>query len=83
MDRDDRPYHHGDLRQALIRAAVERVAEAGIDAVKVSTLARALGVSSAAPFRHFASRQALLVAAAEQGADAMLARIQGCHGQPG
>lgn len=72
MSDDPRPYHHGDLRQALIRAAVDRVAESGIDAVKVSSLARTVGVSSAAPFRHFASRQALLVAAAEEGAQRML-----------
>lgn len=58
-------YHHGDLRAALIQATIDTVAEHGIHAVKVSALARALGVSSAAPFRHFSSRLDLLVAAAE------------------
>ncbi len=58
-------YHHGDLRAALIQATIETVAREGIHAVKVSTLARRLGVSSAAPFRHFGSRIELLVGAAE------------------
>ena len=63
-----RGYHHGDLREALLDAAVRTVEDLGIDAVKVSALARECGVSSAAPFRHFASREALLVAAAERAA---------------
>lgn len=77
MGRRSRSYHHGDLRQALIRAAVRVVAETGTHDVRVSSLAKELGVSSAAPFRHFASKQALLVAAAEEGAEAMLAAMQG------
>lgn len=61
-------YHHGDLARALVEAGAKLAAEAGVGAVKPSTLAKQLGVSSAAPFRHFASRDALLVAIAEEGA---------------
>ncbi len=65
--RDRKPgnaYHHGDLRDALITAAL-RMAEAnGPEAVSFSALARELGVTQAAPYRHFADRDALLTAAA-------------------
>lgn len=61
-----RRYHHGDLRNALLDAAVVVAAEQGVAAITVSGLARACGVSSGAPFRHFASRLDLLVAAAER-----------------
>lgn len=63
-----RGYHHGDLREALLDAVIDVVASEGVGAVKVSALARACGVSSAAPFRHFPTREALLVAAAERAA---------------
>lgn len=63
-----RPYHHGDLRQALLEAALEVVNVSGVDAVTMSGLSKSLGVSVAAPFRHFPTREALLVALAEEGA---------------
>lgn len=53
-------YHHGDLREALIEAAFNVVEEAGAEAVNFSALAKALGVSQAAPYRHYADRDALL-----------------------
>ena len=62
-------YHHGDLRQTLVRLALEVVDREGVDAVRMRQLARDAGVSSAAPFRHFADRPALLDAVAEQAAD--------------
>ncbi len=82
-------YHHGDLRAALIQGTIDVVAEQGIHAVKVSALARELGVSSAAPFRHFGSRIELLVAAAEhasgewmQAVEVAMSRAQNpLHGQ--
>ncbi|MFD2647863.1 TetR/AcrR family transcriptional regulator [Devosia albogilva] len=61
------PYHHGNLRQALLEAALvllERDGEAGLG---LRDLARAVGVSPAAPYRHFASRAALLEALAVTG----------------
>jgi AcrR family transcriptional regulator len=70
------PYHHGDLRSTLIRAAADVAAREGVDAIRISDLARAAGVSGAAPFRHFPTRQALLVAVAEEGARRMMERLQ-------
>lgn len=61
------PYHHGNLRQALLETALlllEREGEAGLG---LRDLARAVGVSAAAPYRHFDSRAALLEALAVTG----------------
>jgi len=60
-------YHHGNLRAAMIDAAIGLIAEKGAEAVTVREVARQAGVSSGAPFRHFASRKALMTAVAEQG----------------
>ena len=65
-------YHHGDLRDELLRAAVEIAAERGLSNLSLRECARRAGVSHAAPYRHFADKQALLYAIAEQG-DAWLA----------
>ena len=61
-----RPYHHGDLRHALVEAAYDLVTEGGAEMVSVREAARRAGVSPGAPFRHFASRDALLAAVAEE-----------------
>lgn len=60
-------YHHGDLRQALVRAACQQVEQEGPDSLSLAQLARSLGVSQPAPYRHFADRDALLVAVATEG----------------
>lgn len=61
-------YHHGDLREALVGAALEVIAESGVGALSIAEAARRTGVSAAAPYRHFAGRQALLNAAAIRAA---------------
>ena len=60
-------YHHGDLQQALLQAAVELVAEHGVHGLSLREAARRVGVSHAAPYRHYADKNAILVAIAEQG----------------
>ena len=57
-------YHHGDLKAALVDAAVELIAEHGARAFSVAELSRRLGVTAAAPYRHFANRDELLAAVA-------------------
>ena len=59
-------YHHGDLRDALVQAALQDVEGGGPEAVNISALAKKLGVSQPAPYRHFADREALLVAVTAQ-----------------
>ena len=60
-------YHHGDLKRALLEAALEMLDQEGADGVGLRELARKVGVSPAAPYRHFRSRQALLEAVATEG----------------
>lgn len=62
-----RPYHHGNLRHALLEAAERTVRDRGADDLSLRELAREVGVSHGAPRRHFADRQALLDALAETG----------------
>jgi AcrR family transcriptional regulator len=63
----ERPYHHGNLRTALLEEAERTVRDQGIDQLSLRALAREVGVSHAAPRRHFPDRQALLDALAEAG----------------
>ena len=63
----ERPYHHGNLRGALLDAAERTVRERGVQALSLRELAREIGVSHGAPRRHFPDRQALLDALAESG----------------
>lgn len=65
--RDPKPYHHGDLRAALVRAGLEAVEQGGPEAVSLREIAASLGVSRAAPYRHFTDRRALLAAIAAEG----------------
>ena len=62
-----RPYHHGDLRQALLASAERTLLEKGVAALSLRELARDVGVSHAAPGRHFKDKQALVDALALTG----------------
>ena len=55
-------YHHGDLRDALVQAALQEVELGGPEAISISALAKKLGVSQPAPYKHFADRESLLMA---------------------
>ncbi|WP_054811630.1 TetR/AcrR family transcriptional regulator [Nocardia arizonensis] len=60
------PYHHGDLRNALVRAAAALAENGGPEAVTVRAAARRVGVTPTAAYRHFANHDQLLAAAHEQ-----------------
>jgi AcrR family transcriptional regulator len=62
-----RGYHHGNLRQALIDAALELIAAKGPAGFTVAEAARSAGVSPAAPYRHFRDREELLADVALRG----------------
>lgn len=62
-----RGYHHGNLREALIAAALDLIAEKGPAGFTFAEAARAAGVSPAAPYRHFRDREALMADVALQG----------------
>ena len=63
----DLAYHHGNLREAVLERAAQVVAEHGVEALSLRSLARDLGVSHSAPSRHFPDRAALLSALAKSG----------------
>jgi AcrR family transcriptional regulator len=62
-----KPYHHGDLRSALLTAGEAMVERVGVEALSLRELTREIGVSNNAPRRHFPSKQVLLDALALQG----------------
>jgi AcrR family transcriptional regulator len=62
-----RAYHHGNLREALIRAALELIARKGIAGFTLAEAARFTGVSPAAPYRHFRDRDELMASVAHRG----------------
>lgn len=76
-------YHHGNLRAALVDAAVDLARRGGPDAVTIRAVTRTAGVSPAAAYRHFADQRALADAAGDVAtmrlAEAMLA-VQGLFG---
>ncbi|MGC0421302.1 TetR/AcrR family transcriptional regulator [Embleya sp. AB8] len=71
-----RGYHHGDLRNALIQAAVERARAGGPQAIVLREVARATGVSSTAAYRHFANHHELVEAVKEHGLSLMAAAMR-------
>jgi AcrR family transcriptional regulator len=62
-----RGYHHGNLKEALMRAALDLIAEKGAAGFTFAEAARSAGVSPAAPYRHFRDRDELLASVALQG----------------
>ena len=62
-----RPYHHGDLRAALMTAALSLIDQHGVKGLALSDAAHLAGVSVAAPYRHFKDKEALLAEIAAEG----------------
>lgn len=62
-----RGYHHGNLREALVEAALQLIAEKGPAGFTIAEAARLAGVSPAAPYRHFRDAEALLADVALRG----------------
>ncbi|MDT0485218.1 TetR/AcrR family transcriptional regulator [Streptomyces doebereineriae] len=79
---ETRPYHHGDLRSALLAAAERTLRDKGSASLSLRELARDLGVSHAAPGRHFKDKQALLNALALVGYDRMAEALEAAD-EPG
>jgi AcrR family transcriptional regulator len=60
-------YHHGDLRRALLDAALQVLEAEGAHALTLREVARRVGVTQAAPYHHFSDKEAILAAVAEEG----------------
>jgi AcrR family transcriptional regulator len=82
MSTSKAPYHHGDLRAALVRAAMELLEESGETALSLRAVARCAGVSPAAPYRHYADREALVSAVSAVGYRELAERLAAAHPSP-
>lgn len=86
-DSPARGYHHGDLKRALLEAAMTLLRAEGVEGLTLRAVARAAGVSPSAPYRHFADRRALIAAIAEDGfrrlGDALREAMQSAPGPLG
>jgi AcrR family transcriptional regulator len=71
-----RGYHHGNLREALIEAALDLIAKKGPAGFTFADAARSAGVSSAAPYRHFRDRDALIADVARRGFELFAGRLE-------
>jgi AcrR family transcriptional regulator len=69
-------YHHGELRGALVQAALQQAELGGAEAISISALAKQLGVSQPAPYKHFADREALLTAVTVEAFRQFLATLR-------
>ena len=79
-----RGYHHGNLKEELIRAALDLIARKGPAGFTFAEAARAAGVSPAAPYRHFRDRDDLLIDIARRGFEQFAAALAGAwdEGRP-
>ena len=78
-----RPYHHGDLRNALLEAARAILEEKGLAALSLRAVARRAGVSHAAPYRHFPNHEALLAELVGEGFAELRKDIAAAGARPG
>lgn len=76
------PYHHGDLRRALIDTALAMVREEGTWKFTLREVARRAGVSHAAPYNHFADKSALLAEVAALGFQALRREMEEAARRP-
>jgi AcrR family transcriptional regulator len=72
-------YHHGALREALLKATLELIEEEGIGAVSLRQVARAAGVSPGAPYHHFPDRAALLSVLSDEGFHKLAKTLKEAH----
>jgi AcrR family transcriptional regulator len=69
-------YHHGDLREALVEAAMRALERQSVEGLSLRALGRTLGVSPRAPYRHFETKEELLAAVAVKGLHAFRERLE-------
>ncbi len=70
-------YHHGDLKNALIEAGIDILAQDGVGGLSLRQVARKAGVSHAAPYAHFSNKQALIAAISTEGYKKLYATLSG------
>jgi AcrR family transcriptional regulator len=79
-------YHHGDLKNALIKAGVEILSKEGIEGLSLRKVAQRAGVSHSAPYSHFPDKQSLIAAISTEGFNQLYAELDSavlaCAGDP-
>jgi AcrR family transcriptional regulator len=82
--RGRRSYHHGNLREALVQAALDLIGDRGPGGFTFADAARLAGVSPAAPYRHFRDREQLLCDVARRGLEQFAQELERAwdHGKP-
>ena len=75
-DKKHRSYHHGNLPDELVRAALELIAEKGPNGFTIAEAARAAGVSPAAPYRHFRDRDELMAEVGRRGFERLADQLE-------
>jgi AcrR family transcriptional regulator len=81
--KEPKPYHHGDLRNALLDAARALLEEGPLSELSLRAVARRAGVSHAAPYRHFPNHESLLVELAAEGFGELRGEIAAVAAQKG
>ena len=79
----ERPYHHGDLRRAIVEAALDTLRETQSVDFSLRELARRAGVSHNAPYKHFAEKRDLLAAVSAAGFESLTKRMANESAKPG
>lgn len=69
-------YHHGDLKNALIKAGVEILAKEGVGGLSLRKVAQRAGVSHSAPYAHFQDKQSLIAAISTEGFNQLYAKLE-------
>ena len=69
-------YHHGDLKNALIKAGVEILAKEGVGGLSLRKVAQRAGVSHSAPYAHFPDKQSLIAAISTEGFNQLYAELE-------
>ena len=69
-------YHHGDLKNALIKAGVEILAKEGVDGLSLRKVAERAGVSHSAPYAHFPDKQSLIAAISTEGFNQLYTELE-------
>jgi AcrR family transcriptional regulator len=70
-----RKYHHGDLKNALIKAGVEILSKEGMEGLSLRKVAQRAGVSHSAPYSHFPDKQSLIAAISTEGFNQLYAEL--------
>ena len=83
MNKQKKPYHHGDLRQAILDEALRHVRKEGIDSLSLRACSKAVQVSPGAAFRHFKDKRSLATAMAAKGFALMAETIEDRQAQAG